>query len=77
MISTDYKLNVEKLDSICKETAIMILNDFHGQIRIPDTLHVLLAHVCALVEANGGHGLKKLSEEPLESNNKFVRKFRE
>lgn len=77
LISSDYKINVEKLDILCKETATMILNDFEGAIRIPDTLHVLLAHVCALLEANGGHGFKKLSEEPLESNNKFVRKFRE
>ena len=29
------------------------------------------------MEANGGHGFKKLSEEPLESNNKLVRQFRE
>ena len=77
LISSDYKINIDKLDIICKETATMIISDFHGEIRIPDTLHVLLAHVCALVEANGGHGFKKLSEEPLESNNKFVRKFRE
>ena len=77
LISSDFKINVEKLDIICKETAVMILNHFNGQIRIPDTLHVLLGHVCSLVEANGGYGFKKLSEEPLESNNKLIRKFRE
>ena len=77
LISSDFKINVEKLDIICKETAVLILNHFNGQIRIPDTLHVLLGHVCSLVEANGGHGFKKLSEEPLESNNKLIRKFRE
>ena len=77
LIFSDFKVNVEKIDIICKETASMILNDFDGQIRISDTLHVILARVCALVEANGGHGFKKLSEEPLESNNKYIRQFRE
>ena len=77
LASSDHKINVEKLDSICKDTATMILDEFKGEIMIPKTLHVLLAHVCALIEANDGHGLKKLSEEPLESNNKNVRHFRE
>ena len=65
------------MDLICKDTAKTILIDFNGKIQIPNTLHVLLAHTCSLVEENGGYGFKKLSEEPLESNNKFVRKFRE
>ena len=47
------------------------------EIQITPTLHVLLAHGCALVEENGGYGLKIFSEEPLESNNKYIRKFRE
>ena len=77
LVSSDCKIHVEKLDLLCKDTAIKILDDFNGEIQIPNTLHVLLAHTCALVEENGGYGFKKLSEEPLESNNKFVRKFRE
>ena len=77
LASSDHKINVEKLDIICKDTATMILDKFNGEIMIPNTLHVLLAHVCALIEANDGHGFKKLSEEPLESNNKYVRHFRE
>ena len=47
------------------------------EIQITPTLHVLLAHGCALVEENRGYGLKIFSEEPLESNNKYIRKFRE
>ena len=77
LVSSDHKIKVDKLDIICKDTAKLILDDFKGEIMIPNTLHVLLAHACALIEANDGHGLKKLSEEPLESNNKFVRNFRE
>ena len=77
LISSDCKIKVEKLDLLCKDTATKILDEFNGEIQIPDTLHVLLGHACALVEENGGYGFKKLSEEPLESNNKFVRKFRE
>ena len=77
LISSDHKINVDKLDFICKDTATMILDSFNGSIKIPNTLHVLLAHACALIEANGGYGFKKLSEEPLESNNKYVRQFRE
>ena len=77
LVSSDCKINVEKFDLICKDTAKTILSDFNAQIQIPNTLHVLLAHACSLVEENGGYGFKKFSEEPLESNNKFVRKFRE
>ena len=77
LASSDLKINTEKLDVICKDTATLILDGFHGEIMIPNTLHVLLAHVCGLVEANGGFGFKKLSEEPLESNHKYVRQFRE
>ena len=77
LASSDHKINVDKLDIMCKDTATMILNGFNGEIMIPNTLHVLLAHVCALIDANGGYGLKMLSEEPLESNNKYIRQFRE
>ena len=77
LASSDQKINVDKLDIMCKDTATMILNGFNGEIMIPNTLHVLLAHVCALIDANGGYGLKMLSEEPLESNNKYIRQFRE
>ena len=77
LISSDCKIKVEKLDLLCKDTATKILDEFNGKIQIPDMLHVLLGRACALVEENGGYGFKKLSEEPLESNNKFVRKFRE
>ena len=64
LVSSDCKIHVEKLDLLCKDTAIKILDDFNGEIQIPNTLHVLLAHTCALVEENGGYGFKKLSEEP-------------
>ena len=38
--------------------------------------HKLLAHAPQLVKHNGGRGLKRLSEEGLESNNKRLRTYR-
>ena len=73
LASSDCKINTEKLDTICKDTATMILDGFNGEIMIPNTLHVLLAHVCGLVKANGGYGFKKLSEEPLVWQGKQIK----
>ena len=77
LVSSNCKIDLEKFDILCKNTAQNILIAFNGEIQITPTLHVLLAHGCALVEENGGYGLKIFSEEPLESNNKYIRKFRE
>ena len=56
LVSSDCKINLEKFDILCKNTAEKILVSFNGEIEIPNTLHVLLAQGCALVEENGGYG---------------------
>ena len=39
------------------------------------TLHGSIQHSSELIQDNGGFGLGDLSEEPLEANNKDIRKF--
>ena len=40
-------------------------------------MHQILAHSAALIDANESPGLGEYSEEPLEHNNKNIRKYRE
>ena len=46
-------------------------------VEITPTLHGLLHHSSELIHLNGGWSLGTLSEEALESNNKYVRRYLE
>ncbi|KAI6658322.1 hypothetical protein LOD99_15591 [Oopsacas minuta] len=62
---------------LCKETYEFILVEYPWASITP-SLHKLLAHSFQLIGAyNNGKGLQNLSEECLESCNKFVRRYRE
>ena len=89
--NSSHKLDVCKLDSICKETYMYIVNNFPW-VSITPSLHKLLAHSTELISSfNHGssstqrnglsstqrNGLKLYSEECIEPLNKYVRSFRD
>ena len=74
--NSSHKLDVCKLDSLCKDTYIYIVNNFPW-VSITPSLHKLLAHSTELVSSNHGYGLKLYSEECIEALNKYVRSFRD
>ena len=57
--------------ALCKETYLHLVSEL-GWVSNTPTLHKLLAHSAELIALNGGRGLKDLSEEGLESNNKTL-----
>ncbi|KAI6646261.1 hypothetical protein LOD99_9345 [Oopsacas minuta] len=70
-------INCDKMQELCKETYEFILIEYPWASITP-SLHKLLAHSFLLIGAyNNGKGLQNLSEECLESCNKFVRRYRE
>ena len=74
-MSSDRKVNQDKFKDSCQDLYIHLL-DKMTWMSITPTLHKLLAHAPQLVKHNGGRGLKRLSEEGLESNNKRLRTYR-
>lgn len=74
-MSSGSQINLGRYRAECKNLYIMILTDLWW-VNITPTLHKLLAHTADIIEANGGYGLKKLSEEGPEAVNKRVRQIR-
>ena len=69
-------INTELLDTLCKETSIMYVSHWPTFKFIP-SVHQVLAHSTALINANRSTGLRSLSEEPLEHNNKNLQCYRD
>ena len=77
IFNSDRRVETEKLGNLCRTTYLLILDSFPWASITPK-LHKLLAHSEELVrDCNSGYGLKRFSEEGLESCNKLVRLFRE
>ena len=76
IVSSCEKVNVNKLDAFCKEISLIIATKLPWA-DISWTLHGVLHHSAELIYLNEGWSLGALSEEPLESNNKFVRLYLE
>ena len=53
-----------------------MIRNFFPWVKVTETVHRTLAHSYELIAANDGRGLLEFSEENLESNNKFLCKFR-
>eukprot|EP00088_Acartia_fossae_P039914 TRINITY_DN4153_c0_g1_i1.p1 TRINITY_DN4153_c0_g1~~TRINITY_DN4153_c0_g1_i1.p1 ORF type:complete len:755 (-),score=121.41 TRINITY_DN4153_c0_g1_i1:80-2179(-) len=75
IVSSDGVYDIEKYRDYCTQLYVHLLTKL-SWVSITPTLHKLLAHSAELMEANDCHGLKNISEEGLEANNKIVRKFR-
>ena len=75
-ISSRSVINTELLETLCKETSIMFVSHW-PTFKFTPSMHQVLAHSTALINANDSTGLGSLSEEPLEHNNKNLRRYRE
>ena len=68
------RVNVPEYRKFMKETNLLLIREFPWAA-INWTLHGCLSHSADLMEIYGGRGLGDLSEEALESNNKWIRNF--
>ena len=76
IINSSQKVKTDLLETICKDTYLMILDKFPWA-SITLTLHKVLAHSEELLrESNSSLGLKNISEGS-ESCNKLIRRYRE
>ena len=62
--------------TLCKEKSVMFVSHWPS-FKFTPSVHQALAHSTALINANGSTGLGSLLEEPLEHNNKNLRRYRE
>ena len=77
-VSSRKNVNIEELDKLCKETSLLIHVVTHWPtFKFTPSMRQILVHSAALIDANGSTGLSEYSEEPLEHNNKNIRKYRE
>ena len=69
-------VNCVKFEAFSKKTSTLIAEKFPW-VDLNWTLHGMLHHSAELITGNGGWSIGTLSEEPLESNNKFIRRYLE
>ena len=74
--SKEHLIDVDAFESLCKETNILIAEEFEFST-IPQSIHRLLGHSAERIRVNDGYGLGKLSEESLEAQHKLLRTARE
>ena len=67
---------VEKFRMLLQETSLHIAKKFKW-VQINYTLHGVLHHSYELIIQNNGYSLGSLSEEALEANNKYIRRYAE
>ena len=72
-IASKYPINGEKFEEFCRQTLSVYLSEV-SWFNIPPTIHKILVHGRAIVEACPVP-IGLTSEETSESNNKFIRKF--
>ena len=75
-ISSDKTIRIDQYKNICKDLNLLLLHEIPWASVTP-TLHKVLAHSWELIEMNHQKGLKGLSEEGFEANNKRLRMYRE
>ena len=70
------EIDLVKFEQLVQDTSIHIAEKFPWA-RINFTLHGALHHSAELMAMNQGRGLGEWSEEALEANNKYIRRFAE
>ena len=70
--NSNEKFDLAKLEKFCKEAYVHRIESFDWAILSTST-HRGLGHLTELVRKNGGIGLGRLSESPLESAHKILR----
>ena len=76
IISSTQPVNTYSFNALVKKTSLHIANKFDW-VQINFTLHGVLHHSNELIQKNNNTGLGELSEEALEANNKYVRRYLE
>lgn len=74
-LSSDKRILVAEYKNVCTKLNLLLLNQV-SWASITPSLHKVLAHSWELIEANDETGLKALSEEGFEANNKRLRLYR-
>jgi len=72
-MASNYQINSREFEEFCKQTLDIYLSEV-GWYNIPPTIHKVLVHGRAIVDACPV-ALGLTSEESSEANNKFIRKF--
>jgi hypothetical protein len=72
-MASSYQINGREFEEFCKQTLDIYLSEV-GWFNIPPTIHKILVHGRAIVDACPV-ALGLTSEESSEANNKFIRKF--
>ena len=76
IISSTEPVDTYAFNLLTKKTSLLIASKLPW-VQINFTLHGVLHHSSELIIRNEGHGLGALSEEALEANNKYVRRYLE
>ena len=76
VLSSKRAIETDAFGQFCLDTYLFIIRSIPWA-RISPSLHRVLAHSAEKIALNGGVGIGELSEEPLESSNKLVRRYRE
>ena len=76
VLSSTKEVNCEKLRDITTETSLLIAEKLPW-VSLNHTIHGVLHHSVELIQINNNWSIGSLSEEALESNNKFVRRYLE
>ena len=74
VVSSSVEVEYESLGKLTKDTSLLIANKLPW-VSVNFTLHGLLHHSAELIQLNNNWSIGSLSEEALESNNKFVWRF--
>ena len=76
IISSTEPVEIYAFKSLANKTSVLIATELPW-VQINYTLHGILHHSNELIQRNGNHGLGAISEEALEANNKYVRRYLE
>ena len=74
VVACGQRVDCEKLEIITKRVSTLISEKLPW-VNINWTVHGLFHHSTQLIHMNGGWSIGELPEEPLEANNKFVRRY--
>ena len=76
VVSSKDDVVIDQYVDLLRETSMLLATKFTWA-KVNYTLHGVIHHSGDLIAMNGGKGLGSLSEEALEANNKFIRRFLE
>ena len=76
VVSSSDRVNAELFEKIATETSLLTARNLKW-VQINYTLHGLLHHSAELIAINDSWSIGELSEEALEANNKYIRRYLE